>query len=481
VTFARLWTFLAIGLPVLGALLSNLQTADLAYHLRVGGSILEQGAIPRTDSLTFTAAGSPWQDQQWFAEVLLAAVFRMTGWTGLVVLRAALVAVIFALVFDLCRRGHATRTGAMLTLAAFALAAPTLALRPQLFGMALFAITLWLAIRRHEHPRLFWLAILVAALWANLHGSFVLAPLVMGIARLEDVAERKVIAPVGRTLIAALAATAATFLNPAGPAVWLYATGISTNAVITSRITEWQPPTLSSPEGVAFFISIGLVVALLVGLAGRGRRVPPTTLIWLGTFAVLGLRAVRGLAWWPIVAAVTVARLTADGSEVTPREPVTAQTLRRLNAVLAALVIVAAVALLPIWRPIDTGLQAPAGLLASAPSGVTRALRALATPADRLFAPQPLGSWFEFALPATPLFIDSRIELFPVAVWDDYDAIAGGVDGWQRALDRWGVTLVVVSARADDALGRRIVGDAGWREVFADAEGRIFVRSGRQG
>ena len=51
-------------------------------------------------------------------------------------------------------------------------------------------------------------------------------------------------------------------------------------------------------------------------------------------------------------------------------------------------------------------------------------------PGDRLFNPQPWGSWFEFAVPDLPVAIDSRIELFPAQVWDDYAAVVGGREGW---------------------------------------------------
>ena len=96
--------------------------------------------------------------------------------------------------------------------------------------------------------------------------------------------------------------------------------------------------------------------------------------------------------------------------------------------------------LLPIWRPVDPGLDAPDGVVGNAPPGITAALRDMARPDDRLFNPQPWGSWFEFALPALPVAIDSRIELFPPDVWDDYEAVVDGGDGWEAQLDAWGVS-----------------------------------------
>ena len=98
------------------------------------------GVIPAVDTYTFTVAGTPWTDQQWLAQVLLALGFRAGGWELLVVLRAALVSLsIGLLVATAMARGARARTASILGLVAFALAAPALALRPQLFAIAIFA------------------------------------------------------------------------------------------------------------------------------------------------------------------------------------------------------------------------------------------------------------------------------------------------------------------------------------------------------
>ena len=101
----------------------------------------------------------------------------------------------------------------------------------------------------------------------------------------------------------------------------------------------------------------------------------------------------------------------------------------------------------------------------------------LAVPGDRLFNPQAWGSWFEFAFPDVPVAIDSRIELFPVAVWDAYQRVIAGVDGWERQLDDWGVTIAVVDAD-EDAFAARLT-SAGWRSAYIDDDGQILVAPGR--
>lgn len=474
-TLTRLWAFLAIALPVLAAMLASLSSVDLTYQLRAGGEILDARAIPTVDSWTFTAFELPWLDQQWGAQVVLETVYRLGGWTGLVVLRAALVGLIFGCLLLIgVRRGLGARRAAWLTLAAFLVASPALALRPQLLGMACFASVLLLVSERRDHPGRLWLVPIVVAVWANLHGSFFLGPLVLGLAWLEDLHDR--VARPHRTLLVGLVSAASACLTPSGPMVWAYAVGLSTNPGVTGRITEWQPTTLRDATGLLFFGSVAAVVVLI---ARCGRATPWPTLLWLGTFAFIGAYAVRGAAWWPLAAVAAIAGVLVTGPAIASGEtarldPPDTPLLRRLNAMVVGGVVLAVIALLPVWRPVEPATGAPLGVLTDAPPGITAALRDVARPGDRIFNPQPWGSWFEFALPDTLVAIDSRIELFPAQVWDDYARVAVGAEGWETILDAWDVTFVVV-APTDKGLPIRLQA-AGWEIIYGRSDGVVLTR-----
>jgi hypothetical protein len=340
--------------------------------------------------------------------------------------------------------------------------------------MTLFAAVVLLAVARRRHPRALWLVVPLTALWANLHGSFFLGPLVVGLAWIEDVYDRTPNAH--RTLAIAVLAAVAASLNPFGPQVWLYSLGLTTNPLVTARITEWQPTSLRSVAGILFFGSALLVAALI---ARGGRRVSWPQLLWLGVFFAIGVYAIRGVAWWPIAAVAVVAPMLAasDGARLTT-EP-SAERARRPNLTIAVALSVVAVALLPVWRPTDTGLDAPSGVVSFAPSGITGALRSIARPGDRLVNAQPWGSWFELAVPDAKVAIDSRIEVFPAKVWDDYDNVASAAQGWSETLDAWGVTVVVGARDGEKPLIDALSRDAGWKQFYADADGVIFVRADR--
>lgn len=463
-TLSRLWLFLAVALPVLASLAATMSTVDLTYHLRAGREIVETGTIPTVDTWTFTVSGQPWFDQQWGAQALLRVAEALGSWTGLSILRAGATAIIVgSLLLIARRRGLDARTAALLVLAAFAVAAPAMALRPQLFGMACFAIVLMLVDGRRDHPRAAWLVPVVVMVWANLHGSFFLGPVVLGLAWLANLHDGT--ARPHRILLVAIAAAFAAGLTPFGPQVWLYAAGLSANPEVSARITEWQPTSLRQPVGLVFFASVAAVVALI---ARRGRPVAWPALAWLGTFVIVGLYAERGVAWWPLAAVPIVASLLVPtrSDRTAPDRP----TLRRLNAALAATIVLVAVALLPVWRPPDPGTLTPAGLLTDAPSGITAALRELVRPGDRILNPQPWGSWFEYVFPEATVAVDSRIELIPGGVWNEYEvAVLGG----SELLDHWGVTIIVV--RPESRLVTAALTEAGWVRRYDDVDGVVLT------
>jgi hypothetical protein len=504
----RLWSFVAAMLPALAALLVAMPAVDLAYQLRAGAEILGGSGIPAVDTWTFTVAGTAWLDQQWGAQVLLRIVFDAFGWTGMAVLRAVLLALTFWLVFGAARRASGGTIPAawlaILALGSFVVAAPALALRPQLFAIVLFAIVLAVLAGRSERPGRLWLIPLVAAAWANLHGSFPLVLVAVGLAALDDAARRR--GPEAlRLAVVGLVAAAATLVNPFGIDVWGYVVNLASNPTIAAQVSEWRPPSPLEGAGALFYGSLVVVGAVAAGALTLGRRpgrgaIPPAVigpLVTLAAFAGLGVLTGRGLAWWALVAPIALATIVGvaqrrglegagDASVVAPTwvpealRPIPAtERARPLNLVIVGVLVLAFVALLPSWRPVGPA-GVPEGLLSHAPQGVAAELRELARPGRhtlvRVWNPQLWGSWLELAVPELQFALDSRLELFPASVWADAEIIATGADGWDGLLDRYAVTVVVV-APEQTALRTALEAAPGWVVRYTEAEGSIWGRS----
>ena len=175
--------------------------------------------------------------------------------------------------------------------------------------------------------------------------------------------------------------------------------------------------------------------------------------------------------WWAVAMPVVLAGLPRTNNRQAERP----DPASPLNTVLAIALVAIALAGFIRWIPYS-GQTPPVNLVSFAPQGITAELRRTLQPGERWFNPQEWGSWFELALPADPVFVDSRMEVIPDEVWKDYYAVSLARQGWQDVLDRWGIDVVVL-ARDQQRFAIPIVGaDPEWRLIYQDADGLIFVR-----
>jgi hypothetical protein len=438
-----------VAIAFVAALFSHLGTIDLAYHVRAGNEMVASGSIIRSDSWTFTVPGTQWLDQQWGAQIVLSRIHAAGGWPTMLVAWAVLSAITIAFVELACRaRGASPRASALLAVGAYVIARPALAMRPQMLALPLFAAGVWVVMSRRQHPGRLWLLPVFAAVVANMHGSFTLFPVLAGLALVEDALQKD--GSWKRSGIVLVVTTASTLLNPFGIAVWGYAADLSTNPTIRRSVTEWAPLSLAGAIGFIVFPSMILVAGLM---ARRRAPVPWTDLLWLGLFVVLALAALRGIVWWAIVAPIIVAGLLPPPKERTAH-----------GSAFPALGLVA----LPWWRSTSDDV-----LLFDAPPGITAAVQSLPA-GTRMLTAQTWGSWLEFAAPDTPVFVDSRIEILPAALWEDYSQVGFSGAGWDDVLDRWDVQAI--AAKADWDLLPYLRDDPDWEEIHTDDDGAVFVR-----
>jgi hypothetical protein len=453
------WASLVVLVPVVVALLSRMGTTDLTYHIRAGDEILGTHSLPRVDTYTFSVAGRPWLDQQWAAQVVLALGHRFGGWATLASLQAVFIGASFWFIYLACRaRGASVRTSSLLTVIGFLVASPTLAMRPQLVALPLFAVALWALASRATSPRRLWLIPVLAAICANVHGSFTIFPLIVGLTWIQDARQH---VPGARQLLwLTLATTAATLLNPFGVEVWRYAYDLSTNPIIRKTISEWAPVTATDISGL---FMIGSALAVVAVLARRGTQTRWTTLLWLVVFFMLAMSAQRAIVWWAMVAPVVLAELfpAATVESAHPGREPKAPAIGIIGAMLLAVVV-----LLPWWRPND--------LLSQAPPGITRYVLENIPSGARMFVHQPWGSWFEYRTPDRPVFVDSRIEIISKGVWDDYGQVGFAGADWKEVLARWHPDVIVAAVNWDLLPDLEAPG-SGWTSVYQDDDGEVFV------
>jgi hypothetical protein len=128
---------------------------DLAYHVKADELMVEQRAVLRVDVFAWPTAGRPWLDQNWGAQVLLYAIWRVGGFPLVAVASALCTVAAWGLVAAACRRRTASlRLIAGAVLAGYLASAPAFSARPQMFSVLLFAVELHLLEVARTRPRI---------------------------------------------------------------------------------------------------------------------------------------------------------------------------------------------------------------------------------------------------------------------------------------------------------------------------------------
>ena len=461
-----------LGLTAIAIFLFTLATfspqvlgdGDTWSHVATGEWIIAHRTAPSADPFSHSMMGAPWTAHEWLSEVLLALAWRLEGWSGVVLLTGAAVA-IAALIVGLTA-ARVLRSAPLIATVAIGLSLVTanLLARPHVLALPLAAAWcagLIAARARGRAPPLGLAALMVA--WVNMHGGFIFGLMLIGPFALEAMIE----APVGARLLAArgwatfaLVALAAALINPYGLDALLLPFRLMAVENL-SRISEWRP------QDFSHIGTMELAVLTLLGLTlTRPFAMPPiraALLIGLVAMALqhsrhqvlLGIIAPMLLAR-PIVAAIGARRFGEDGRRV---------ARIALPATVAAALAIGAVRLMTPVEQTD-GASAPISALSTVPQELRR---------QPVLNDYAFGGYliFEHVRP----FIDARAELYGDAMMSLYGRLQAGDDAAvESTLKRYDIawTIFAPDSRIVAILDRK----PGWKRLYADATAVVHVRDG---
>ncbi len=401
---------LRIGLRPLG-------DNSLFIHLRTGIDMVRTGHVPRVDPYSFTAGGQPWVVQSWLASLTYGIAERLGGLPLVRIEQGLLYGVLAWLMARLARTGSARHTalaGAVSIGMGIAFWSP----RPLAFGLVGLALTIVIV----EERRPWWLLVPVVWCWVNSHGSFVLGlgwlVLVAAGERLDDRRRPAVLPWIGGFAVGLVAAA----VNPLGPRLLAFPASVLTKREAFAHVVEWRSADFSTPAGMVTLVALGLLVIVVARRATAWRDVLP-----LVAFVVAGLAAQRNLPMAAVVAAPVLGRALAA------RRPSPGGRLPAHGLVLGALALLAAVFVAGAGRQNALDLEGyPVAAARLRPAG-TRVLTT-DTAAGYLILAEGRGA---------QVFIDDRVDLYPVAQTADYVRIQAGRGGALGLLDHYDVETVV--------------------------------------
>lgn len=499
-----------------------LNHTDVWVHLKYGERIVQIGHLPDAEPFSpFTDKSQKLVNTQWLTQVIYQLAFRAgeqasnappaDRWFGgaeaLRTLHSLLATAFVGLMALAVHR--AGGSAPLAVVAAVVLAVAMLGTvgihRPQTFGLVLFAAVI-AAVSRSELPRrVVWLLPVLMTVWANLHGSFAVGFVFLGVTLVGRAIDAARAAgwqvreagrdPSVRRLAwggVVLAVVAAAVCNPYGPKLYYAVLTFGQNPNLKTLI-EWSPLQWTEPNPGLVVYGL-LVVANLIAFAVGYRTLTATRVLPLLAFALPPLLQQRMMTWWvPVGVWVLAAQVgaiihrrgwTVPG--VTPSFKIT---------VVAALLAIPPLLLSPFARWLTQGeLNGPRVVHPGTPYELARVLAdPSADPGDRMkplaaylranYAGRPVGPVFgsegvgEFLVwsdpPGCPPFFFTHAHLFAPDHWRDSQLVLNGEPGWEAVLDRAGVNLIAVEPSIRRRLAAQVIRDPNWQVVLNEFESPV--------
>ena len=451
-----------------------LHDPDTYMHIAVGRWIITHGAVPHHGIFSATMPQTPWVAHEWLGEVLLAWLFDVFGWAGLVAVTAFCVAVAVAILLRelLCRLVpvHAMIATAL----AVIIVIPHVLARPHVFTLPILVAWVGALVRARGEGRTPppWLA-LVMALWANLHGGYVFGLGLAGLLAAEAVllasdwrGRRRAVR--GWGLFGALSLAAAC-LTPYGLDGLLLPFRLVGMRFAMGQLVEWRSPDFQSFEP----LELWLAFMLFAGFA-LGWRLPPIRLLMLLLLLHMALQHRRHGELVGLVAPLLLApalapqlRAPAVGRAAGPVDRALAELAKPASlpgiALTGALLAALSVALL-------RGAAARSDV--AVPTAALAAVKA-AQVSGPVLNDYGFGGFLIFT--GIPPFIDGRAELYGDDFIKQYvEAMLLQSGELPQLLDRYGIAWTLIEPQRPAAVLLDHL--PGWRRLYADDVAVVHVR-----
>ena len=327
---ALLILLLTSFIGVLLVLTPSLVIADSWLSLVAGREIVEHG-LPRTNDITVLGAGRVWIDQQWLAHLVYYGAEALGGLRVVTLFNIALIAAGYAIAVAAARhRGASQRTTLVIALLVILASPWAWQVRAQTLALPLFTGLLWLLIdHQHRLDRRVLLALPILIVWGNVHGTAVMAAILVMGAGAIDLIRRRGDARVAVALV--LAAPVCLLVSPYALDLPSYYHLMLVDPPFKGLIVEWRP-TRPEAKTVLFF---ALAVGTAVLAVWQRRRLTLFEGFALALTFWVGIDAIRGVTWFVLTVLIVVPALLDGALRMKPAQP-----HRGANVVISAICLV---------------------------------------------------------------------------------------------------------------------------------------------
>jgi tetratricopeptide (TPR) repeat protein len=157
----------------------EIKDLDLWLHLATGKHIVQTGQIPKVDILSGTIAGSPWINHEWLFQVIVFLLYDGLGLDGIISLQVILVSFIFILLLMMGCRERFQLVPILLLYCVFMVFQLRFTHRPDLFSLLFFVCYFYILAAQLDRKAALFSLFILQVLWNNIHGFFILGPVIV--------------------------------------------------------------------------------------------------------------------------------------------------------------------------------------------------------------------------------------------------------------------------------------------------------------
>ncbi len=289
----------------------------LGWHLALGRWIQAHHALPTVDPFLHYVEKAPqWICDQWLSDIFLYTLYDLGSWTLLyaVLLVVYLLSFFWGMSSFLLRLQFSFASTMLATVLSFKLAQVHFIARPVVFNVPLLLASYALSyeVLRSRATRLHYalLAVLIAV-WANIHGSFVVGLAIvlwaLGLKGLEALREREY-SVCARNVILGAVFCCSSLLNPYGVRLYKNILTHVGSEYFVNLLEEWRPLVLGGFEGRVFLFSVLVIIVAFVFNLSRLSLLKVFEYSVVFGFAWYAYKHTRMLPVFAVVAAVPLAR-----------------------------------------------------------------------------------------------------------------------------------------------------------------------------
>lgn len=417
---------------------------DFWWYLRLGKDIAVNHAVPTIETYSSTSFGTPVEYPMWLSAVLFHAIFQLGELTTIVLVRGLLIASFYVILWIIVvKKGIPGWLVTILTLVCALAGANNWAVRPQIFVYPLFGLSLLILELNNSETlektkkfdtsilrKFIWL-IPIALFWVNLHGSVILLFLLIIPYFLFHQSNRTFLLIIILTFLA-------TLINPRGINLWLDTFQIL-QATGNQFSQEWKPPTNTGWQMNIFFLWLLLFIPLVVF---SRNKLKVHQWIWFLGFGWMALSGVRYVIWFLAILLIFTCYMFSDllkfrtNSKFFPN--------LKLNIALLIILSLLPLSFLPGFRESWWKLSPPV-LSNNTPVEASKWINQNIDSDEKIFNDYVFGSYFVYAIPDYPVWIDTRFHIYELSTWEDYLSISKGEPGWLEKLHSYQIEHLILS------------------------------------